>query len=207
MKTWPPFTLMLLLAATDAEVGRRILGGRDTTSQDIAHLTRWAKRDPAAQIYRKLNEVDEALFISLNLWIRILAERADQATVEMAALTKQAKKVLPRARKLFAIARANFKMSEREFEALIAECREIETGLDTWLAEAFGPVQAIVRSDENGSRKRTIFCRLLSNKIHSMTGRWHTREVAELCEIAFDCGDVTDEMVRAARRDFTRKKR
>jgi len=68
-----------------------------------------------------------------------------------------------------------------------------------------------VRSDEHGTRRRTIFCRLASMYVHAGTGRWHDEEVAALCEMAFGSKDITNDMVRSAReagrRDVTRKLR
>lgn len=76
--------------------------------------------------------------------------------------------------------------------------------------EALAPPLA-VRSDDRGTRQRTIFCRLASMYVHADTGYWHDGQVAALCEIALDCKDVTADMVRSAReagrRDATRKRR
>ena len=55
------------------------------------------------------------------------------------------------------------------------------------LAQLLIPSQVVVRSDENGSRKRTIFCRKLSNALHRLTGQWHDAEVEQLCGITFNC--------------------
>jgi hypothetical protein len=57
----------------------------------------------------------------------------------------------------------------------------------------------VVRSDKNGGRKRTIFCRILSDTLRH-NGRWYDPRIAALCNIAFGCDDVTDEAVRAARK-------
>ena len=62
----------------------------------------------------------------------------------------------------------------------------------------------VVRSDRDGSRRRTIFCRILSNNFHIAFGRWHDAEVAALCNIAFDCDCVTVEAVKLARKGLRR---
>jgi hypothetical protein len=71
--------------------------------------------------------------------------------------------------------------------------------IDEMVARSAGNLDPlfVVRSDRAGSRKRTIFCRILSDVIQNNFGRRHDAEVAALCEIAFDC-DVTIETVKDA---------
>jgi hypothetical protein len=92
---------------------------------------------------------------------------------------------------------AGGEMSAEEFAVILGDARAA-INLDP---------ERSVRSDEKGSRKRTLFCRMMSSLVHDSTGRWHDAEVQELCAIAFDCGDVSVDMVRSARRKSTRRKR
>ena len=80
--------------------------------------------------------------------------------------------------------------------------RRVEQALGR--AQVLDPLLS-VRSDENGTRQRTLFCRMLSHVLHDTI--WHDAKVATLCEIAFDCNDITVEMVRSARRKLPRKRR
>jgi hypothetical protein len=59
---------------------------------------------------------------------------------------------------------------------------------------------------KGGARKRTIFCRILSDIFHSVFDRWHDTEVAALCEIAFDCKDIiSTDAVKTARRGLKKR--
>jgi hypothetical protein len=198
----PPFKQFLLeLAAADNS-------DHWFSETDIAHLKRWRDDVKADKIYKKIfdGKFDSAyalVLITVTLQSRHLAERGDNIQAKWAALARKARKRAPQARKIARKELENSEITPDTFKSYMLHINRLASmakflDLDRVLT---------VRSDKKGSRRRTLFCRLLSNKIHSISGQWHDTEVAELCEIAFDCGDVTDEMVRAARRDFTRKKR
>jgi hypothetical protein len=170
---------------------------------DSAHLQRWLGDGRAATIWQELysdvfDDHRAYLFIIGILSLRRLAEELDQANQKVSAAKKARKKAIADTVKL---------ITELSAEGFVI--RNVLPGaLDN--IEAPEPFLA-VRSDERGSRRRTIFCRLASLFIHADTGRWHDAQVAALCEIAFDCKDVSTDMVRSAReagrRDTTRKRR
>ena len=125
---------------------------------------------------------------------------------EGAELWRQVKKLVPKERKRILGMLKKGEISPEEYATLNAVIDEASAELPTkYMASDFS-----VRSDKEGTRKRTIFCRVLSDMLHDGTGRWHDAEVARLCEIAFGGGDVTSDMVRSAReagrRDATRKR-
>jgi len=95
---------------------------------------------------------------------------------------------------------ADGKVSQEALDAYFAHIDEVEARV---AAVDFGPLS--VRSDRGGSRKRTIYCRLLSRIFRRAFGRWHDAEVAALCGIAFDC-DVTIETVKDARKGLRSSK-
>jgi hypothetical protein len=174
---------------------------------DLTHLERWLKRDDAEEIYKKIhpgvfNHKAAFTFIMTALRFRSLSEQCDDLNAIIGKLERQSKhlsgKERTRAAKLFAAGT----MSSAELEALINQISEYGDArkfidLDPTLS---------VRADRRGSRKKTIFCRLHADLLHSFTGKWHDAEVAVLCEIAFDSDDVTIDMVRSARRESTRKR-
>jgi hypothetical protein len=103
-----------------------------------------------------------------------------------AALDRR-KKALANKQRRYALRQlANGDVSPEALKAHLASVDEVEaepaSNLDPLLT---------VRSDKGGTRRRTIFCRILSDIFHSTFGRWHDVEVAALCEIAFDRKDVT----------------
>jgi hypothetical protein len=175
---------------------------------DAAHLNRWLDDDRADEIFRKIcgeqfhyNRAYALVMVAIRS--RLVAESADLLNKETNAIQRRGKDLIPkelgRAAKMF----LNDEMSPEDLAAIKASTKEA-------MQPILGP-KLRVRSDKNGSRKRTIFCRTLADFIHHATGRWHDAEVAALCEIAFDCEDVTEEMARSAReagrREATRNKR
>ena len=129
------------------------------------------------------------------------AEEADALNKEMAALGRRVKHLAPKVRK-----RAIRKLTNNEITGLqyASLNQRIEGALRS--TRVFDPLLSN-RSDNKGARRRTIFCRELSAFFHDIDGKYHDAEVKELCEIAFNCGDVTIEMVRSARRESIRKRR
>jgi len=122
-----------------------------------------------------------------------MAEEADTLNKGISGGERHLKRLAPKARK-----RAIRKLEKNEIapEQYAAINQRIEKALRN--AQVRDPLLS-VRSDENGTRQRTLFCRMLSYFLHDTT--WHDAEVAALCEIVLDCGDVTVEMVRSARRE------
>jgi hypothetical protein len=138
-------------------------------------------------------------FIIVVLALRELAEHFDQVNKKVSAAN--------RARKKTGAGEAIKQLTELSAQGHVI--RHVREGALLGL-ETLEPFLA-VRSDERGTRRRTIFCRFASNLLRSDT-RWHDKEVAALCEIAFNCkGDVTVDMVRSAReagrREATRKRK
>jgi hypothetical protein len=171
---------------------------------DVAHLSRWLNDGRATEIWEKLYPgafapFDAWGFITIILSFRQLAHQLDQANQKVSAAK--------RARKKATLADTIKLITELSAEGFVL-CGVRGGALDS--VETLAPPLA-VRSDERGTRQRTIFCRLASMYVHAATGRWHDGEVAALCEIALDCNDVTTDMVRsyreAGRRDATRKRR
>ena len=175
---------------------------------DAAHLQRWVDNCDVDTIWQAIRpgpfNFEEAFnFMMINLRFRKLAESCDELNETIGSLQRRGKKLAPRERKRAAKMLAHGEMSADEFAAILAS---VEDHGDARTSINLDPLLT-VRSDENGTRKRTLFCRMLSSKLHDAKGRWHDAEVQALCQIAFDCDDVTIDMARSARRESTRRKR
>ena len=170
---------------------------------DADHLRRWLKDGRAAAIFAKLTKrikltqrgmIDHVHAV---LMARRIAEDTDKLNVTFAELKREgprlAKKERRRALRRFADGHVSREVLD-DYLAWVDETSSRPSNLD--------PV-FVVRSDRDGSRKRTIFCRILSKLIHINFGRWHDAEVAALCNIAFDCDGVTVETVKLARKGLT----
>jgi hypothetical protein len=175
---------------------------------DSAHLKRWLEDWRAALIWQELHtgafESYRAWsFIHIMLTLRQLAEQLDQAN-ERVSDAKQVRRKAARRDATKRLAELRTELSAQGFNLVGVR----DGALDS--VETPEPFLT-VRSDEHGTRRRTLFCRLASQFIHADTGRWHDAQVAALCEIALDCKDITADMVRhareAGRRDVTRKRR
>jgi hypothetical protein len=204
----PPFKDLL------AEFVRHAPAGDDLAKRlfrdgDEAHLKRWAADGRGPEIYEAIRggkgfTVKSAFaHIMTTLQHRRLAEDMDALNRTIGGLERRRKRLVGKERKRARKMLEKSEMSPAEFAALAEQIKEHEhprefIGLDPLLS---------ARSDRNGSRKRTLFCRALSDLLHHATGKWHDAEVAALCEIAFGCRDVKIDMVRSARRASTRKRR
>jgi hypothetical protein len=178
---------------------------------DLAHVKRWLADGRGADIAAKIYSSHCAHnynamfhFIMTVVSLRRTAEEMDQLNRDLPLLDKQAGELAPAERKRNSKMLRNNEMSVREFVALDAMIEETEAGC---VDNVLSPILS-VRADKNGSRKRTLFCRLLSN-IVSKGSRKHYAEIAVLCEIAFNRKDITSDVVRSAceagRRDKRRK--
>jgi hypothetical protein len=180
---------------------------------DIAHLQRWRNDGRAAAIWEALRpgrSSDAAgmfRFVFSFLRVRRIAEETNQLNKTISELKRSGKRLAPKERRRAMKLLANGDLSPQEFLVLEASFKEAESGRDTNFLD---PIFA-VRSDERGTRRRSIFCRIACDLIRRGTNRWHYGQIAALCEIALDCKDVTTDMVRsyrdAGRREATRKKR
>jgi hypothetical protein len=172
---------------------------------DAAHLQRWITYGDADKTWEKIfgpfNLGDAFDFVKVVLQFRRIAKEADPLNKEAGSAERETKYLAAKVRRRAIKALRLGKVSPQQFTALSSRIEEI---LKT--PKPHDPLLS-VRSDEGGTRQRTIFCRILSDLLHYSTGRWHDTEVQELCEIAFDCDDVTIDMVRSARRESTRKPR
>jgi hypothetical protein len=169
---------------------------------DIAHLKRWLDYGGANKTWQKIckgpfNSGDAFVFVMLVLRLRRAAEKVDVLNKGIAALEHEKKQIAPKVRKRAVRQLTNNEITPQQFAALNQRLQS---------TKFFDPLLT-VRSDNKGSRRRSLFCRMLSDNLHYSTGQWHDAEVALLCEIALDCGDVTLEVVRSARRESTRKRR
>jgi hypothetical protein len=173
---------------------------------DAEHLRRWLADKRAPTIFAKLTKRHKLTqkgivqHIKSVLDYRQLAEETDRLNATFAELKKDgprlAKKERRRATKVFADGGVPQGALDDYLDYVDEMASRPSKGLDPLFA---------VRSDRAGSRKRTIFCRILSDLIHFYLGRWHDAEVAALCEIAFDC-DVTIETVKDARKGMRSSK-
>jgi hypothetical protein len=177
-------------------------------SGDSAHLNRWLEDWRAARIWQKLHpgafeRYQAWSFIMTMLSLRQLAEQLDQAN-ERVSDAKQVRRKAARRNATKRLAELRTELSAQGIN--LAGVRD--GALDS--VETPEPFLT-VRSDEHGTRRRTLFCRLASQFIHAETGRWHDAQVAALCEIALDCEDITTDMIRhareAGRRDVMRERR
>ena len=177
---------------------------------DVAHLKRWSEDSRGPAIYDALRSgkglhcKSAFAHIMTVLELRRFAELLDALNRDIGVRERRMKRLAPKERKRARKMLENSEMSPAEFATLMDQIKEFENprefiGLD--------PLLSARSSRKDGSRKRTLFCRTLSDVLHHATGRWHDAQVAALCEIALDCDDVTVEMVRSARREATRKRR
>jgi hypothetical protein len=167
---------------------------------DADHLRRWLSDSQTASIFAKLTKrkkltqrgmVDHIIAV---LHARQIAEDTDKLNATFAELKRTGPRLAKKERRHAMKQFADGDVPQESLEAYLAHIDEIETRSAGNLDPLF-----IVRSDRDGSRRRTIFCRVLSKLIHINFGRWHDAEVAALCGIAFDC-DVTIESVKDARK-------
>ena len=169
---------------------------------DIAHLKRWLTSGAANKTWKNIcngpfKAGDAFCFVLLVLTARHSAQGADALNKEFAALDRRRKRLAPKVRKRAIRALTKNKITPGQYAAF-NQPAQLSKSLDPLLSN---------RSDNKGSRPRTIFCRIMSDELQYLTGQWHDDEVRALCEIAFDCDDVTLDMVRSARRESTRKRR
>jgi len=166
---------------------------------DADHLRRWLADKRAATIFAKLTKRHKLTqrgivqHIRSVLDYRQLAEETDRLNATFAKLKKDVPRLAKKERRHALRQFADGDVSQEaldDYLPWVDEMASRPSNLD--------PV-FVVRSDRAGSRKRTIFCRILSRLIHINFGRWHDAEVAALCGIAFDC-DVTIETVKDARK-------
>jgi hypothetical protein len=188
-------------------------GEMATGRNDVAHLKRWLKDGRATEIWEawspgNFSDGPARSFITAVLLIRERAWMWDHINKDRTGLRQRLKARAAKERRHLAKLLTKGELSPEEYKARIAsveEKRRATGDLDSWHA---------VRSDENGTRRRTLFCRLLSNAfLHAKgrsKGRRYDAQVAALCEIALGCKDVTADMVRSAReagrRDAKRSK-
>ena len=173
---------------------------------DVAHLQRWLDYGGANKTWNKISEgafnsVDALVFAMTVLDLRRSAEKADLLNKKIPALERGKKQAASKARKLAIRKLRKNEITPHQYTAFDQRIKETPRS-----PNFFDPLVSN-RSDDNGTRRRTLFCRMASDVLHHATGKWHDAEVAALCEIAFDCQDVTVEMVRSARRESTRKRR
>lgn len=194
------FRRMLTEAVKHAKTGDD-LAKRLYHEGDAEHLKRWLDDNRAAAIFDKLSGGKYTVKDGFNLMmtvlrVRELAEETDALNTKFANLDRLTPRLATKQRRF-----AMRQLSDGEVppEALAAHLADI-TKIVAKSASNLDPIFA-VRSDEGGTRRRTIFCRVLSDIFHHASGKWHDAEVAALCEIALDCGHhVTTDAVRGARR-------
>ena len=167
---------------------------------DADHLRRWLTDKRAAAIFAKLTKRHKLTqkgivqHITSVLGYRQLAEETDRLNATFAELKKDGPRLAKKERRRATKVYADGGVPQGALDDYLAHIDEMASRPSKGLDPLFA-----VRSDRAGSRKRTIFCRILSRLIHINFGRWHDAEVAALCEIAFDC-DVTIETVKDARK-------
>ena len=155
--------------------------GQEFHDGDVAHLQRWLDSREANPIWHKItnrapfNSGDAFLFVRHVLGLRRAAQKADRHNRKISGLERKQKRLAFKA----------LKRAHGERRRRIEQILQHPKFFDPFLSN---------RSDNKGSRKRTIFC----------CGKWLDAEVEVLCQIAFDyAGDVD---ARSARRPSTRKK-
>jgi hypothetical protein len=175
---------------------------------DAEHLRRWLNNRHATATFAKLTKgkkVTVKLMAAHIKWVlvaRDCAEAFDRLNATFVELERQKPQVARKVRRRLWRAFANDIISQEELDARLADLKEAHSKPDSNLNPLF-----VIRSDRGGSRKRTIFCRMLSKSTHSNYGRWHDAEVAALCNIAFDCDCVTVEAVKLARKGLIPRSR
>jgi hypothetical protein len=200
-----PFLSMLREAVRHSASGDA-LAQRLYHEGDREHLRRWLAHAEAAGIFDKLHndkythKRTVALIMTV-LRVRELAVTCDGLNATFAALERSTGRLANKERRNAQRQLANDEVSPEALKDYLASIDEVEAGPISNLDPLF-----TVRSDKGGTRKRTIFCRILSDIFHSTSGRWHDVEVAALCATAFDCKDiVTTDAVKAARRGLKKR--
>ena len=74
-------------------------------------------------------------------------------------------------------------------------------------AKDISDLELSIRSDRNGSRRRTLFMQSISDTVHKLTNLRLDDEVAALTEIAFPGKELSGDAVRSATRPSTRSGR
>jgi hypothetical protein len=174
---------------------------------DVDHLRRWLNNKRAAAIFAKLTKNKTVtqrrivILIQGVLSARQGAETTDKLNATFAELKREKRPAAKKARRNAMKQFADGDVSRDALDDYLAFINQVESrpsNLDPLFT---------VRSDRAGSRKRTIFCRILSDLYHTAFGRWHDAEVAALCNIAFDYDGVTVEAVKLARKGLTPRSR
>jgi hypothetical protein len=171
---------------------------------DADHLRLWLNDRRAAAILAKLTKgktVTQRRTVHLIhgvLVARQIAEDTDKLNATFAEFKKDGPRLAKQERRNAMRQFADGDVSQGALDDYLGFINEVEA-----LGSNLDPL-FVVRSDRDGSRKRTIFCRILSNNFHIAFGRWHDAEVAALCNIAFDCDCVTVEAVKLARKGLRR---
>jgi hypothetical protein len=166
---------------------------------DVEHLQRWLDFGDANKMWSEISgepfySGDAFRFVMLILYLRRAAEEADEIDKETPKLKRRTKKAAPKAHRRALKMLADEKITPEDYEALKQRIEKAARPLE------FSDPLLSVRSNEGKTRRRTIFCRILSETLRDIYGKWHDAQVAELCEIALNCGDVTNDSVRHARR-------
>jgi hypothetical protein len=200
-----PFLSMLREAVKHSASGDE-LAQRLYHQGDREHLRRWLDNAGAAEIFDNLHKGEythkrAVALIMVVLGARQLAETCDGLNATFAKLERSTTRLANKERRHAQRQLANGEVSQEALKDYLASIDEVEAGPISNLDPLFA-----VRSDKGGTRRRTIFCRILSDIFHSTFGRWHDVEVAALCAIAFDCKDiVTTDAVKAARRGLKKR--
>jgi hypothetical protein len=171
-------------------------------------LKRWLEDGRATETWEawspgNFSDLPARSFITTILLIRERAELWDHSNKNRIGLERRLKARAAKECRHLARMLTKEELSPQEYKARVASVKErmATGGLDKWHT---------VRSDKNGTRRRTLFCRLLSNAFRHAKSHWYDTQVAALCEIALSCKDVTADMVRSAReagrRDAKRSK-
>jgi hypothetical protein len=198
-----PFETMLAQAAKLAAVGDDVTR-RAFRRGDAAHLRRWVEDGRFAEICNKVFDGkfdDRAVFLLIMtvLELRRLAEFSDAFSTAFALIDHAQKKRLPRDIRDGLRALADEQITPEEFATYRDQMKEAATKQKRGL-------NPLLRAREKATRKRVIFCRVLSAGLHNASGRWHDAEVAALCEIALDCKDIiSTDAVKAARRGLKKR--
>jgi hypothetical protein len=198
-----PFESVLAQIAKLAAAGDNVTR-RAFRRGDAAHLRRWVKDGRFAEICNKIfggKFDDRAVFLLIMtvLDLRRLAESSDAFATAFALIDRAQKKRLPKDIKDGLRALADEQITPEEFATYRDQMKEAVTKQKRGL-------NPLLHAREKATRKRVIFCRVLSAGLHNASGRWHDAEVGALCEIAFDYkGDGTIDAVKAARRGLKRR--
>jgi hypothetical protein len=168
-------------------------------------MQRWLDSGEANKIWSKIsgsgpfNSGDAFNFVRFVLFLRRGATQTDQANQKMPIVARERNRLAIKARKHALRKLANEDITPDQLAAFEQAVEEMLRRSAAISDPLFGN-----RSDNRGSRQRTIFCRALSDFLHDARGKWHDAEVEQLCQIAFDYGGDVD--ARSARRESTRKR-